>query len=165
MKRILAFLLAGICISVLLLSLGGCGIKEKAEKAVAEKIVEEALGDNVDIKGDTMTVKGENGTVATFGGGQWPDTELAREVPRFTKGNIVTSVTEDDSMMVLMEKVEAGDFEAYLEEIKKAYSKDAFESRTDGVIIYGGSDGEVTVAVNYVSEDGAMGITVTKQAQ
>lgn len=162
MRKLVAYLLVFACLSVSVLSLGGCGIKEKAEKAVAEKIVEKALGDKVDIKGDTVTVKGENGETATFGGGQWPDTELAKKVPKFTKGDIVTSATEDDSMMVFMDKVKAEDFEAYLEEIKKVYSQDAYESRTDGAISYGGSDGEVTVAVNYVSKDGAMGISVTK---
>lgn len=162
MKKIFLYLLVCVCLSAAILSLGGCGIKEKAEDAIGEKIAEKALGDKVDIKGDTVTVKGENGETATFGGGQWPDTELAKKVPKFTKGTIVTSATEDDSMMVFMEKVEAGDFETYLEEIKKAYSQDAYESRTDGGITYGGSDGEVTVAVNYVSAEGAMGITVTK---
>jgi hypothetical protein len=162
MRKLTAYLLVVVCLLVSVLPLGGCGIKKKAERAVTEKIVEKALGDNVDIKGDTVTVTGENGAVVTFGGGQWPETELAKKVPKFTKGNIVTSASEEDSMTVFMGDVKAEDFEAYLAEIKKTYTQDAFESKNDGVIVYGGSDGEITVAVNYVTADGAMGITVTK---
>ncbi|MEA4848165.1 MAG: DUF6591 domain-containing protein [Clostridiaceae bacterium] len=163
MKRILAYLLVCSCLLVSILPLSGCGIKEKAEKAVTEKIVEKALGDNVDIDGDTVTIKGEDGEKVSFGGGQWPDSDLAKKIPKFTKGAIVTSVTEDNSIMVFLEKVEAGDFDAYLEEIEKAYSQDAYESRTDEMVTFGGNDGDqTTVSINFISKEGTMGITVTK---
>lgn len=166
MKRILAYLLVCSCLLTAILPLGGCGIKKKAEKAISEKIVEKALGDNVDIDGDTVTVKGEDGQEVTFGGGQWPDSDLAKKLPKFTKGTIVTSVAEDNGFMVFMEKVEAKDFEAYLEEIKKEYSQDVYESRSDEMITFGGNDGDKTaVALNFIIKEGTMGITVEKTDQ
>ena len=112
MKRILAYLLVCSCLLAAILPLGGCGIKKKAEQAIAEKIVEKALGDNVDIKGDTVTVKGEDGEELTIGGGKWPDNDLAKKIPEFKKGKIATSATVDNNLMVFMEEVKADDFEA-----------------------------------------------------
>jgi hypothetical protein len=166
MKRILAYLLVCSCLLASILPLGGCGIKKKAEKAITEKIVEKALGDNVDIDGDTVTIKGEDGEEFSIGGGEWPDSDLAKKIPKFTKGTIVTSATEGNSIMVFLEKVEAGDFDDYLEEIKKTYSQDVYESRTDEMVTFGGNDGnQTTVALNFVIKEGAMGITVEKADQ
>jgi hypothetical protein len=166
MKRILAYLLVCSCLLVAILPLGGCGIKKKAEQAITEKIVEKALGDKVDIDGDKVTVKGEDGEELTIGGGKWPDSDLAKKIPEFKKGKVVTSATEGNSLMVFMEEVEAGDFEAYLEKIKKTYSQDVYESRSDEMITFGGNDGDkTTVALNFVIKEGTMGITVEKTDQ
>lgn len=165
MKKLFVYLLVCICLSALVLPLAGCGIKEKAEEAATEKILEKALGDKVDVDGDTVTIKGDNGEEATIGG-QWPDSELAKQLPEFTKGTVASAVEAGDTVMIFLEKVKAGDFDAYLGEIKKTYSKDVYESRTDGVVTYGGIDGnQITVALNYVSADGTMGITISKTEQ
>jgi len=146
-----------------ILPLGGCGIKKKAEQAISEKIVEKALGDEVDIKGDTVTVKGEDGEEITVGGGKWPDTDLAKKIPEFKNGKIATSAFQDNNIMVIMDEVKADDFEAYLKEIKKTYTQDVYESRTDEMIIFGGNDGnQITVALNFMVKDGTMGISVQK---
>lgn len=79
-------------------------------EAATEKILEKALGDKVDIDGDEVTIKGDNGEEVTIGGGQRPDTELAKKLPEFTKGTVVSAVTEDNSVMIFLEKVNAGVF-------------------------------------------------------
>ena len=164
MKRILAYLLVCSCLLAAILPLGGCGIKKKAEQAITEKIVEKALGDNVDIKGDTVTVKGEDGEELTIGGGKWPDNDLAKKIPEFKKGKIATSATVDNNLMVFMEEVKADDFEAYLKEIKKTYTQDVYESRTDNMVTFGGNDGnQITVALNFMIKEGSMGISVEKK--
>jgi len=163
MKRILAYLLVCSCLLAAILPLGGCGIKKKAEQAITEKIVEKALGDNVDIKGDTVTVKGEDGEELTIGGGKWPDNDLAKKIPEFKKGKIATSAFQDSNIMVIIDEVKADDFEAYLKEIKKTYTQDVYESKTEEMIIFGGNDGnQITVALNYMVKDGTMGISVQK---
>ena len=61
MKKILV----GILTVMLLLLFTACGAKEKIEEkageAIAEKIIEEAGGNEVDIEGDTIKIKGEDG--------------------------------------------------------------------------------------------------------
>jgi len=163
MKRILAYLLVCSCLLAAILPLGGCGIKKKAEQAITEKIVEKALGDNVDIKGDTVTVKGEDGEELTIGGGKWPDNDLAKKIPEFKKGKIATSATEGDNFMVIIEEVKAEDFEGYLKEIKKTYTQDVYESKTDTMIIFGGNDGDqITVGLNFMIKEGTMGVSIQK---
>ena len=164
MKRILAYLLVCSCLLAAILPLGGCGIKKKAEQAITEKIVEKALGDNVDIKGDTVTVKGEDGEEVTIGGGKWPDSDLAKKIPEFKKGKIATSAFQDNNIMVIIDEVKADDFEAYLKEIKKTYTQDVYESRTDNMVTFGGNDGnQITVALNFMIKEGSMGISVEKK--
>lgn len=166
MKKISVYLLVCICLAVSILSLSGCGIKEKAANAISEKMVEKALGDKVDINGDTLTIKGDNGEEATIGSGKWPDSELARKIPQFKKGTVISSMKTDDNVTISLEKVKAEDLKPYLEDIKKAYSKDSYESEADGVITYSGSGADnITVAVHYVSGDEALIITITNTAQ
>jgi len=149
-----------------ILPLGGCGLKKKAEQAISEKIVEKALGDNVDIKGDTVTVKGEDGEEITVGGGKWPDTDLAKKIPEFKKGKIATSATEGDNFMVLIQEVKAEDFEAYLKEVKKIYTEEVYESRTDTMITFGGKGEDQTiVALNFIIKDETMGVSIQKTEQ
>ena len=120
----------------------------------------------MDIDGDELTIKGDNGEEVTIGGGKWPDTELAKKLPEFTKGTIISAVTEDNNVMIFLEKVNAGDFDAYLEKIKKTYSKDAYESRTEGMVTYSGKDeAQTTVALNFINGEGTMGITISKIEQ
>lgn len=93
MKKVLSWLL----ISVLLLSiisLSGCGVKKKVGQAITEKAIEKATGDKVDIDGDKITVKAEDGEEITYGGGEWPDTDLGKKIPKFNKGKIITAATE-----------------------------------------------------------------------
>ncbi len=165
MKRLSAWVLVISCLLVSVLPLGGCGsIKKKAEKAISEKIVEKALGDKVDIDGDKVTVKGEDGEEVTFGGGEWPESKLTKNLPKFKKGNIVTSASSDEGIMVFLEKVEIKDFDAYLKEVKKVYDQDVYESKSEEMVTYAASDGDKTVVnLNFVVKEGTIGITVTKK--
>jgi len=166
MKKTSLYLLLCICLLVSGLSFGGCNIKEKAEKAVAEKIAEQALGGNVDIDGDEVTIKGEGGEKVTIGGGQWPDSELSRKLPEFKKGKIVSSLDTGDAVTIILEEVKAEDVGPYLEEIKKAYPEESYESQGNGMITYSGSNKDKSsAAVNFSSEEGTIIISVTKAAQ
>jgi len=120
-------------ILILVLSLAGCGVKEKIENKVgekiAEKVLESASGDKntkVDISDGKVTIKDkESGTEATFGGTEWP-----KEIPiPVFKGGKVSSVVHDgkESSMIMLEEVEKKDFENYCQEIKKDFTEDVFE--------------------------------------
>ncbi len=166
MKKGTVYLLLCICLLVSGLLFGGCGIKEKASKAVGEKIAEQALGGNVDIDGDEVTIKGENGEEVTIGGGQWPDSELSKKIPEFKKGKIVSSLDTDEAITIILEEVKAEDADSYLEDIKKAYPDDSYEAKGNGAITYSGfNKDKISAAVNYNSGEETIIITVTKPAQ
>lgn len=166
MKKAYVCLLLVICLLVSAISLGGCGIKEKAAEAIGEKIAEKALGDNVDIDGDQMTIKGDNGEQVTIGGGQWPDSELSRKLPEFKKGKIVSSLVTEEAVNIILEEVKTEDVMPYIEEIKKAYPEDSYESQGNGAATYSGSNKDkFSAAVNFDSEEGTVIITVTKNSQ
>lgn len=132
-------------------------------EAATEKILEKALGDKVDIDGDEVTIKGDNGEEATIGGGQWSDSELARKIPEFKKGKIISSIKTDDNVTISLEDVKAEDVKPYLEEIKKAYPEDSYGSEADEVLMYSGSgEDNISAAIYFASEDGTLIITVTK---
>lgn len=164
MKRTLSIILLCSFLFIAIFPLVSCGLREKAEKAATEKLIEKALGDKVDIDGDTVTIKGEDGEKITIGGSEWPDSELAKSVPKFTKGKVVTSAQEADSIVVLLEDVKVEDFEEYLKEIKKEFSQDVYESKTDEMVAYGANNGNQTVvSLKYASKEGTLSITVKKE--
>ena len=56
-----------LIIITLLTLLTACGAKQKMEEKIAEKIIEQAIGGaDIDIDGDEITIKSEEGDV-TFG--------------------------------------------------------------------------------------------------
>ena len=160
MKKILICLLT----FVLLFSITGCGAKEKLEEKVRGKVFEEAGGGDLDIDGDKITIKGDNGEKVTFGGSKWPTSELAKNIPEF-KGGTVNGVMESaDSIVITLESVQEEDALSYSEEIKKDFSKDIYEMiATDFITISGYDDEGINVSLVYMSE--VLTITVTALQQ
>ena len=133
-----------ILVVLLTVSLIGCGAKEKLEEkaieAVAEKVIEKAGGGDVDIDGDKVTVKGEDGEEATFGSTDWPTSELAKNIPEFKGGKIVSVMEASDSLIISIEEASKKDFDEYFNEIKKIYTNQSYDMKTEDGITYGASD-------------------------
>ena len=160
MKKIVVLMLA----CAMLLSLAGCGIKQKAEEMAAEGFVEGVLEQNgagdVDIDGDTMTIQGEDGTTVTIGS-EWPDSELGKMVPEFTKGKIDGSVVTEESLMITMSEVAQEDAVAYIELNKPNFPLDNTEMNAEGMISWGGvNDAGFRLALTY--QDEGFSITLLK---
>ncbi len=164
MKRIISCLLAVL----LFASLAGCGLAEKLEKKAGEKAAEGFLGGigggDVDIDGDKMTFKGEDGEAFTMGGTEWPASELAKVIPEFTKGEITSVIESSDGVMVGVDSVEEADYGSYLEDIKKDFTADAYEMNSEDYKSYsaGNADG-VIVFLQYGNN--SLSITVTREAE
>lgn len=163
LKRLFAMFLA----AVLLLSASGCGIKRRIEdkigEAVGEKMIEKMTGQEVDVEGDEITIKGEDGAEITFGSGEWPDNELMKDVPKFEKGTIA-DVTKSDSLnMILFTDVKQKDYENYRDKIKEAFTVDAVDLKMDNVITYAGSNGKgVYIQISFNTDDNTVTFSVTK---
>ncbi len=151
-----------VLLVLLVLSLVGCGVKEKigekAGEALAEKIMEES-GADVDIDGDTITVKGEDGEEMVFGQTEWPSSDLAKSIPEFKDGKIVTVMEMNDSILIGMEEVDAKDAAKYFEELKKDFTEDTYEINSEDSAQYMGSNGEVGISVFYDNNE-TLSITI-----
>ena len=165
MKQLKIILLA----SIFILALAGCGtkekLKEKADEAITEEIIEDATGGDVDIDGDKITVKDESGATITIGT-DWPTSELSKTIPEFKDG-VITSVTDSEDIIIIsMEQVKSEDYLDYLKEIKKDYSEDSYETSASDLSSYGASNGEGTmVQLYYEIETELMNITITREVK
>lgn len=160
MKKILICLLT----FALLFSLTGCGAKEKLDEKVAEKIFEEAGGGDLDIDGDKVTIKGDDGEKVTFGDNKWPTSELAKNIPEFKDGTVNGMLESADSIVITLESVKEEDVSLYWETIKKDFPNDVYEMNSSDFSTFSGSNGEgLTVSLVYMDE--ILTITVTKTQQ
>lgn len=161
-KRLILFL-----IIVLVFSLSGCGVKKniqnKIGEKIGEKIIEGATGQKVDVKGDQVTIKGEDGSKFTIGGGEWPKNDLIKNIPEFKNGKLESVMSSEESVLISIESVEQKDFEKYLEGIKKDFTDGAFEMNSSEAISYiGANEKSVQVQLTYEVENKTMSIVVAK---
>ena len=152
-----------ILLVLLVLSFVGCGVEEKigekAGEALAEKILEESGAEDVDIDGDIITIKGEDGQEMVFGQTEWPSSDLAKSIPEFKDGKIVSVMEMNDAILIGMEEVDAEDAAKYFEEIKNEFTEDTYEVNSEGSAQFMGSNGEVGISVFY-DDNETLSITV-----
>lgn len=160
MKKIIACLLTFL----MLATLAGCGAKEKAEEKLTEKVIEEAGGGDVDIDGDKVTIKGEDGEELVVGSTEWPTSDLAKSIPEFKEGKITAVLDSEDSILVTLESVKVEDATAYFETIKNEFTVEAFEVNSEGYISYGAQNEDgVGITLQYSEE--TFTITASKAVQ
>ena len=151
MKKISCILV----IIVLLLIFTGCGAKQSMEDKIAEKIIEQAVGDNadIDIDGDQITVKTEEGDV-TFGSTEWPNTELSGKIPELKKGKIVSVMNSEANLAVIIEEVEEKDFMDYYQRVKGEFKEESYEVKSGETIAYMGSNEDgINISASYGISD------------
>ncbi len=165
MKKILVGLLA----FVLILALAGCGagekISEKAGEKLAEKVISEVGGGDVDIDGDKLTIKGEDGEAVVFGETEWPTSDLAKSIPEFKGGKIVTVMDLNDALHISLEEASKADFADYLEEIKQTFTEESYDMQSQEIITYGAKNEEgIEVSLSYDTQE-ILNITVQKLSE
>jgi hypothetical protein len=159
MKKISCILI----IIILLTLLTGCNPKQKLEEKIAEKIIEQAVGDaDIDIDGDEVTIKSEEGDVS-FGSTEWPDSELSGKVPEFKKGNIVSVMNSEAYLLVIIEDVKANDFMDYYEKIKGEFNQESYETKSEDTISYMGKNEDgISIMASYSTGDNTTSISASK---
>ncbi len=161
MKKIIGCLLAALMLAALV----GCGVKEKIAEKAAEKFMEDIGGGQVDIDGDKVVIKGEDGQALTIGAGEWPSSDLAKSIPEFKGGKIASVMEAEDSLFIMIEEASGEDFTAYLNEIKKIFTEETYEISTGTGMMYAAVNGEgVTVTLTY-EKDAGFSITASKATE
>lgn len=146
--------LIGLLILLMALSIAGCGAKEKAAEKAAEKILKDA-GVEADIDGDKVIVKGEDGQELTIGAGEWPTSDLAKSIPEFKGGKIVSVMEANDSLFIMIEEISEEDFTAYLEETKEVFPEETFKMDTGTGMMYAAVNSEgLGVTLTYEKDAG-----------
>lgn len=156
MKKILSLML----VIMLVMSLAGCGVKakleQKAGEAIAEKMIEGAGEGKVDLDldGDKVVIKGEDGEKMTFGSTEWPKSKLANSIPEFKKGNIVSVMEIDDSLFISFEEVSEKNFEEYMAKIKNDFTEESYEMKQEGSMVYGATNSKgIAISLTYTDEN------------
>ena len=164
MKKIIVILV----VVLLLVSLSGCGIRQKAADKLAGKItegiIEKATGDNVDIDldGDKVTVKGSEGETAwTMGGGDWPKDGVATQIPEFKKGEIASVINAADSCWIEISNVSEADYRQYVEALKdRGFKNKVTEFADESSLIYSAYKNEDLMVTASYSFDGTFNVQV-----
>ncbi len=163
--------IAVVIMVLLLLSLSGCGVRQKAADKVAEKIAEGILdkvtGDNVDVdlEDGKITVEGEDGAGLTVGGGEWPKDGAAAQIPEFKKGKINSVMNAADNCWMSIEEVAEVDYMQYVEALKGAGFENGTEYTDADTHMYSAYRGEELLVTVTYSGDGDMVIQVLTPAE
>ncbi len=153
---------------LILFALGGCGVQDKVNEKVGEKVTEGILNHatdgnaKVDIDGDKMSIKGKDGEEFSFGDTKWPDNKAARLIPEFKKGKVVSVLNSDGACLISVEQVKEKDAQQYLEEIKsQGFTNDTTEYSFDNTWSYSANKDENSmISLSYNSESQGLSITV-----
>jgi hypothetical protein len=155
-KIIIIFILLTATFSTLI-----TGCQKKAEEKMAEKIIEDATGAEVDISGDTTTIKTEKGETKIGENQKWPKDKMG-DLPEL-KANI-TMVMEDYDKekdinlgMVYFDSLKKDDAEKYLGYIKELKYESFFEVFNDDGFIYSGKNEDGAEVVFSYTDDGGTG--------
>ncbi len=162
MKKLFAALIA----LMMLVSLTGCGVRqkigEKVAEGVTEKLLEKADGvGDVDISEDKVTIKGDDGESVTIGGTEWPTSDLVKNIPEFKKGQVASVMESEGYVLIALESVNEDDFKDYIETVKKDFKDEPFEMSSGDGIAYSAKNADgINVMLSYGDESAT--ITIAK---
>jgi hypothetical protein len=132
-----------------------------------ETIIEKAVGDEntqVDIDGDTITIKGADGGEVSLGGTEWPAVD---GLPEFKGGEIISAAKDNEgNVMIIMEDVEENDYQSYLEKISKDFTEDVVQMEADEYFLFEAKNSKgYKAVVQYFREDKSLTIIGNKESQ
>lgn len=159
-KIFIVFILLMVVLSTLM-----TGCKKKVEEKIAEKIIKDATGADVDINKDTTTIKTEKGEAKIGENQKWPN-DIMGNLPEL-KANITMVVEDHDKEnditlgMVYFDGLKKNDAEKYIESIKELKYESIFETSSGDGFMYSGRDEEGAEVVFSYTNDGSGTLSYT----
>ncbi len=164
LKKLLALLIAVLMTA----ALSGCFIREQINKKIGEAVTEGivnqfASGADIDIDGEEIVIKGEDGEEVTFGSTQWPQGEAVDLLPAFSQGTISSVMNSDKYCMIVVNDVSESDYNSYVQAIQDAgFSENPFTMDSEDGLYFGASYNENTsAAVTFSGDSGEITIMVS----
>ena len=164
MKKKLAIF---ICMSLLLFTLTSCGksLEDQISEGLTESLINSQLEDgaSVDIDGDTVVVEGEDGESYSYGGTEWPSSDVAKLIPKLNAGTVTYVMESEDYAMVTIEEVTEDDFVDYVSDLEaEGYTEEVTTMNSDGTKYYYAADTDGNnVAASYTEEDNSIYIQIS----
>lgn len=143
--------------------LASCNLRQRAASAVQDRIMEKALGDNVEIDSnkEQVKIKGEDGEEIIFGADQWPDGKAARMVPEFKDGKVASVMSSDNYCLIVVEGSSEKEWQSYVGKLKaEGFDRSAMEYSDDNSKIYQGFTEDGHMAMASVDREGNVSISV-----
>lgn len=148
MKTFARTALLAALVAVLMLS-AGCGlIAEKATEATVEK----ATGVDVDTKGDSVTITGEDGTQFTSDADKLPE-DFPGEVPIYEDAKVFSSMSTGEegkkAFVVAFDSADGAEavYQWYQDELKAKGWTITFSAEQEGGGMIGATKGDLSVAL------------------
>ena len=142
MKKVL---LISLALVLALAAMAGCG----------KKVLTDADGNRVEMQGDTITVKGEDGDAEFSVGGNlsWPNDKMGG-LPELG-GNIIGVIDTPQGTSVTYEGISKSDYQSYVSNLKAQGYEAVTEMDMEGTILFMGQKGDNAVSIQLHLDSGS----------
>jgi hypothetical protein len=165
MRKTLAIVLTAVMLFAIFT---GCGrARGKLVENFAEDILENQLGEdvNLDLKEGGIEFENEEDKKISIGaGGDWPENDLARNMPEYESGEITSVMTHPDMVQIVIQDDDTDYFDKYLAKVKKTYTESLFDSKdADNVNFQATNGGNLTINIFYDYEEVVISLIKTEE--
>jgi len=160
----------GLVFALLTILISGCGksisdsISEKVSEQVTESIINSQSedGTEVDIDGETVVFKTEEGEEVSFGSTEWPDGDLMNQVPKYKDGNVSYVMESEDYILLTVEETSLDGYEDYKEELMDSgFTENSTEMNSTDSYYYGAANSSgIMITISFTTSDNVLSLQV-----
>lgn len=144
-----------LIIMIIIIAVLSTGCKKKIEEKIAEKIIEDASGGQVDIGKDITTIKSGTSTTQMGENIKWPKDKMAN-LPEL-KANINMLVEDEENILVMIyfDSLKKDNAEKFIENVKKLNYEEIVSTSSGDGFMYSGKDEDGSEVIFSYTFDGA----------
>lgn len=147
---------------LLFCALAGC---KSPGKIIGEKAVENITGGEVEVDGDKVAVKMEDGLQAAIGGGDWPADQMGAKIPKLEAGKVAFVANTEKTCTLIIGEVAQKAFEDYLAKMTDAgFTAEQLSYSNDDNRMYLAQDGTgIAITLNYEIKNEILNLSVVQE--